>query len=167
MKYFAICAALCGLLLFAASPALSKLVGSSAPQSSGAIQNEPVVVYSLTGGTLIGTLHRQLIVYNSGFVTIAKLDQPVFPVPGVDMDVETASIGSDGAYKLLLELVQAGAAQVSDQTIPFSDTPLKTLTVLEGRTLALSRTFSWYGGAEWAAVDQTIDTFIASTFPGF
>lgn len=160
------------LLLLACLPAgafplVSAWSPTPAVQSSGPIANEPVVVYSLSGGTLTGTLHRQLTVYNSGFVTLAKLDQPVFPTPGEVQEVRTAQVGPEGATQLLIDLVQAGAVQLEDQPFPVSDTPLKTLTVLEGKTFALSRTFSWRIGGDYLGVDEVLGTFIEKIFPGF
>ena len=46
--------------------------GTVVVPSLGEIVNEPVLVFSLTGGTLTGTVHAQLAVYNSGFATLAE-----------------------------------------------------------------------------------------------
>ena len=169
MRRFALPALLVGTLVLAGPvhSALLKGPAAPAPAQSGVIQWEPVVVYNLTGGTLTGTLHRQLTVYNNGFATIAQFDMPVFPTPGEIKDVATTSVGSDAAFQLLIDLVVAGAGTLPDQQIPFSDTPLKTLTVLQGQQLALSRTISWYGGFGYTDLDIVVNTFIADNFPGF
>lgn len=131
------------------------------------IVNEPVVVYSINGGTLIGTVHRQLTVYNSGFATIAKMDSSVFPAPGELVDVQTANIGPDRASHLLFTLLRAGAAELPDQKLIVNDVPLKTLTVMRGRPTTIANTFSyWLGFGAHASVDKVITDFINETFPG-
>ena len=127
--------------------------------------NEPVVMFSITGGTLTGSIHRQLSVYNNGFATIAKLDDG--PIFGLSEDVDTAGVGPAAANQFLLDLVAAGAVSLPDQQIFISDVPLNTLTILEGKQLALSRTFSYFGGGQYNNVQQIIDTFIQTHFPGF
>ena len=167
MKRLALSLVALAAVPFAVAPIVSAWSAAPVPQSSGVIQNEPVVVYNVTGGTLTGLIHRQLTVYNSGFVTIAKLDEPVFPQPAEIQEVRTAQVGPQAATQLLISLVQAGAVQLEDQSFPVSDVPLKTLTILEGKTFALSRTFSWYVGGDYAVVDQALNKFIGDTFPGF
>ncbi len=138
-----------------------------APAPTTITQNEPMVIYSVTGGTLTGGVHRQLTVYNNGFATIAKLDTPVFPTPGTFKDVETTSVGATAALQLLIDLVNAGAATLPEQQFILPDVPLTTLTVLEGREIGLSRTISFSGGPPYSAMQQVIDRFVNATFPGF
>ena len=141
--------------------------GAAPAASAAAIQNEPLVVYSVNGGTLSGLIHRQLTVYNSGFATIAKADQIVFPTPGEAIDVQTASVGAAAARKLLGDLVDAGAVTLPDQQVPVPDVPLTTLTIAEGKEIALSRTFSYYVGPPYSGVSQVINRFITANFPAF
>lgn len=146
--------------------------GPSAPTSAAVpaathIVNEPIVLYSLSGSTLAGLVHRQLTVYNGGFVTIAQQDSIVI-FGSESEDVATASVTPQEASQLLRDLLLAGAATLGDQDITVSDVPLNTLTVLEGDTDARSHTFSyWLPIEQYAQVGQVIDGFIQSTFPGF
>lgn len=138
----------------------------TAPASQ--IVHEPVVVFNVTGATLAGTVHRQLTVYNNGFVTISKLDNQVFPAQQRVVDVQTAGIGGERAFNLVLRLVQNGAGTLRDQPLVVSDVPLNTLTVLEGKEVAASRTFSWWVGiGEYSGVQRVINDFIQAHFPGF
>ena len=45
------------------------------------ISRNPVLIYDVTGGTLIGLVHRNLVVYDDGTATISKRDETVFPAP--------------------------------------------------------------------------------------
>ena len=138
--------------------------GPAAPLAAGNT-TAPVVVYSLRGGTLLGTVHTQLTVYNNGFATIAKMDDSV--IFGQVEDVASAGVGPAAANKLLLDLVQNGAVTLPDQNTIIFDTPLTTLTILEGKQLGLSRTFSYFFGPEYSGVNQVIVDFIQTHFPGF
>ena len=78
-----------------------------------------------------------------------------------------ASIGPQAALQLLIDLVVAGAATLPDQRFVIPDVPLNTLTILEGKELALSRTFSYSIGGKYTGVSTVINSFVQNTFPGF
>ena len=155
------------VVLFAgAVPPGSTSESKAAPANT--IVNEPLVVFSVSGGTLTGTVHRQLTVYNNGFVTISKLDHQYFPTEQEIVDVKTTSIGTERAYNLVLRLVRSGAGVLPDQPIFVSDVPLNTLTVLDGKEVAVARTFSWWLGiGEYSGVQRVINEFVQANFPGF
>ena len=133
--------------------------------ATGVHVNEPMVVFDVTGPTFAGEIHRHLAVYNNGFVTIAKRDNN--PFGNLVIDVRTANVGPDGALTLLTDLVLAGAVSLPDQDVGAADIPLTTLTLLEGKQLALSRTFSYFDGGPYTGVSSVMSTFISQTFPGF
>ena len=153
-------------VLVAATPNDHALPTSPA-EIPNSIINEPMVSFSIAGSTLTGTVHRQLTVYNSGFVTISKFDNQVFPTQGITKDVQTASVSQEDALLLLIRLAQAGALTLPDQPGFVNDVPLSTLTLLEGKELALSRTISWWVDPSYSGIQSVLDDFIASTFPGF
>lgn len=135
----------------------------SVADAPGAVAHEPVLLYSLAGGTLTGTLHTQLAVYSSGFATIARFDEAFAPPLGEYKAVETTYLDARDIRELDRALEAAGAPTLIDQQ-PFSvDSPLSTVTVFQG---GRANTFS-YGPSEGAfeAVDQAVERFIATHFP--
>jgi len=127
------------------------------------IINEPVLVFSLTGGTLTGTLHTQLAVYNSGFATLAEKNDTVFPAPGEFIDVQTTYLDQRDIRKLRGELKAAGSFNLGDQQLVLADIPLSTITVLEGQ---MANTFSyWTSSGAYSAPAGVIGDFIATHFP--
>ena len=139
---------------------------TGAAASAGVHAIEPVVIFDTTGSAFAGSIHEHLTVYNSGFVTISKRNDN--PFGNLDIDVQTANVGSAVAMKLLIDLVAAGAVTLPDQNVSAADIPLKTLTILEGKELALSRTFSYWDGIDqYGAVATVLNEFITDTFPGF
>lgn len=168
LRFGLVALAVGAVVLFVGAGPVQPAPSASATAPANTIVNEPVVVFQVNGSTQTGTVHRQLSVYNNGFVTIAKLDHQVFPVNQEIKDVQTANVGSEAAFQLLLRLVQAGAAELPDQPLVASDIPLNTLTVLQGKELALSRTFSWWVGiGGYAGVQQVVNDFVQTHFPGF
>ena len=137
--------------------------GTVVVPSLGEIVNEPVLVFSLTGGTLTGTVHAQLAVYNSGFATLAEKSDVVFPNPGEHIDVQTTYLDQRDIRKLRGELKAAGSFDLGDQQLVLSDIPLSTITVLEGPK---ANTFSYFASTgAYEAPALVVDDFIATHFP--
>ncbi|MEM7305820.1 MAG: hypothetical protein AAF682_04085 [Planctomycetota bacterium] len=143
----------------------SQPAGAGGAPAVGGITNEPMVVFDVTGPTFAGSIHEHLAVYNNGFVTISKRNDN--PFGNLDVDVQTANVGADGALKLLLDLIGSGAVTLPDQSGTASDIPLTTLTIAEGQEIALSRTFSYWSAPQYNGVAGVMNDFISTTFPGF
>ena len=133
------------------------------------ISRNPVLIYDVTGGTLIGLVHRNLVVYDDGTATISKRDETVFPAPGtIDEDVAIVSVGQPAVRSLVSELFDEGAGTLCDQSNFFLDVPLTTVTFLRGRGDQRAHTFSYLGGGgDYAGVQGAISDFINTYFPGF
>lgn len=139
-----------------------------APPTVGAIKQEPILLYDVTGSTLAGTIHVQLSVYNNGLASASKLNQLVFPSPGVDVDVDLAHITPQELNKLRRDLAAAGAFTNVDQNIWVSDVPTTTVTVFRGNTDADAHTYSYLiGSGPQADVQDVINEFMALHFPTY
>jgi hypothetical protein len=152
-----------GLTLAVGAQAQATVEGPGSPTAlsdCGSFQkNEPIVVWDVTGATLMGSVHASLVVYNSGVASVASARTG---------DVRTAFVGQLVAGRLHEDLVHAGAAALCDQSVVTSDVPLTTLTVLGDGTDVRAHSFSyWSAEAEYAAVQATIDDFLATHFSGF
>ena len=92
MLRFVFFAGLASVAYFASSSAATPQGASGGAVISMAdeIPNEPVMLYSLAGSTLAGTLHTQLAVYSSGFATIATQNETLIPSQQDFEDVATA-----------------------------------------------------------------------------
>lgn len=135
------------------------------------IKNEPILSFTVSGGTLAGTVNTQLTVYNSGLATISRYNENYLgqgPLPLVDKDVDVASIDAKSIRGLQRSLLAAGAFSLPDSQPLFFDIPLSTLTVLGGATDAQSHTYSYYGAiGAYEAPAKVISTFVDAHFPGF
>ncbi|MDF1800085.1 MAG: hypothetical protein P1V81_12980 [Planctomycetota bacterium] len=158
-----------GLLLFSSA-------GPAAPQDGpqviatvgGPIKFEPVLIHDVVGGTLTGAVHTHLTVYNNGFMTVAKFHDVVFPAPGTDKDVATASLSPAEVQQLQADLRASGAFGLPDQEATGADIPLTTMTVFRGATDAKAHTFSYLmGTSPYAAAQDVVDQLMADHFPGF
>lgn len=167
MIRLALCATLAAGALFAfAAPSAQSQDEIIAPPF-GAISNEPVVVYQVSGGTLTGTQFLSLVIYDSGFASVAINNQAVFPVPGTTIDVQTKSVGPAAVQRLMRSLTTAGAFELPDQPLAVSDVPLNTLTVLDGGADAKAHTFSyWLTSGDYAPIGAALDKFLSTNFPG-
>ncbi|QDU66149.1 hypothetical protein [Engelhardtia mirabilis] len=119
------------VLLWSWHPSSAASVPADTAVPAGLLVNEPVVVYDVTGLVFAGSVHQHLTAYNSGFVTIAKRDDN--PFGNLDVDVQTANIGSRAAKQPLVDLIVAGASSLPDQDAGAADIPLETLTLAEGK----------------------------------
>lgn len=130
------------------------------------IPNEPVMLYSLAGNTLLGALHTQLAVYSSGFATIATQNESFNPAQQDYMDVATAYLDVRDVRELREQLKASGAHALPDQKLFASDIPLNTLTVFSGTSLAHTYSY-WIGTNQYEAANKVVQDFIDQHFPTF
>lgn len=123
--------------------------------------HEPLVVYEVTGGTLVGPVDSLLVVYADG---LARYSSSLGPGPGFAL---TAYVSPSVASQLHATLIGAGALRQCDLPSLTNDVPLSTLTVLRGASLALGNSFSWFLPEDGVVtMEGALATFIAATFPG-
>jgi hypothetical protein len=126
------------------------------------IPHEPVLVYEITGGTLLGPVDRTLVVYGDGTTRLTDLSDPARP------RARRCIADPEAVESLALRLERYGAMLECDAPGLVMDAPLHTLTLLVGGTEARARTFSWWvpEGAS-GAIEHQLDAFVAETFPRF
>jgi hypothetical protein len=117
-------------------------------------------VHEVSGGTLSGSVDSLLVVYSDG---TARLSSALGG--SGNGSSQTAFVGA-AARVLQRELVAAGALDQCDQETFVSDTPLSTLTVFGGRSLARSSSFSWFSAdsPRLAAIESLLAAFAAAHF---
>ena len=144
---------------------------------------EPIVMLNVSGSTLLGPVQYNLIVYSNGQTMFIRSEgfptggggdsgldgsdpqQLLSPVP-VAL-VQNLMLSEIEVDQLVADLRRAGAQTLCDQEVQVTDVPLQTLTILEARADAVAHTFSYWGGVgDYADVAQTVDSFIATYFPG-
>lgn len=148
--------------------AASLMVGSNqAPQSQtwlemeskATIRREPVVIFDVSGGTLLGPVAEHLAVYDDGFASYSQsspLDNP---------SVETRMLSPTAIQQLVLDLNAAGAHTLGDQTTTVTDVPLTTVTVFRGGADARAHTFSyWLGSNAYSATQGVLADLIETEF---
>jgi hypothetical protein len=162
MRQFALYALLAGV----SATALYLTTGdgqAAAPDDCREYQtHEPVLIYDVTGSTLLGPIHAHFTLYNDGFATYSS----VSGYPTSVGDAWTASVTQLQIKVLLSELEDADVFQLCDQPMWVSDVPLKTITILDGGSDAYAHTFNyWLGHDKYAAPDAAIGSFIDSLAP--
>lgn len=156
------------LMLSTAGPATSQDGPPTVVTAGGPTKFEPVLIYDVVGGTLTGSVHTHLTVYNNGFMTVAKLNDLVFPGPETDKDVATGSLNPVELQQLQADLRGSGAHALLDQKATGADIPLTTMTVFRGGTDAQAHTFSFIlGSGPYDAPQTVVDGLMADHFPGF
>lgn len=144
--------------VFAAAPA-----PIAAPPCNETYVRDPLIVYSLTQGTLVAPIDEQLTVDAAGTARLARSTPD-----GVGSKSVAVSIGAAAAADLQHALAQAGAGVLCDGGPAPIPTPLRSLTILRPGTDTRAHNVSWLvPGPEHAPVEMLLDTFIATTFPGF
>lgn len=125
--------------------------------------HEPMLVYDVAGSTLSGPTYLHLAVYDDGHALISATTDTGDPGRAA-----TAVLARTEVQALRTALAAQGAWTQCDDTAQVSDVPLRTVTVLEGTTRAVARTFSYsVPNPSQAAIEQRIATLIATKFPGF
>ncbi len=129
---------------------------------------EPILVFDVSGSSLLGPLHSRLSVYNDGLATVSRWsDNVVFG--GEDGDAAINYVGSEAVDSLRKQLSAAGAFSLTDQLLIVADLPLSTVTFFrKPGTRSVANTYSyWVGTGEYGAVNTVIANFIDAHFPGF
>jgi hypothetical protein len=126
------------------------------------IAHEPLLVYEVTGGTLVGPYDLQLTVYADGLARLASATQTKLG------RTVLRDVGPDAAHQLATELARAGAFFGGDQTQIVTDMPLSTLTILQGAPDSRAHTYSWWvpEGSNQTA-PALLQSFIADNFADF
>lgn len=126
------------------------------------IQHEPLLVYEVTGSTLIGPVDSQLVVYSDGAVRIVDIANT--EAPRAERGVVDPAVVSD----LMRDLERFGGRLECDATGQATDIPMHTLTMLRVGTDARGHTYSWWipEGAS-GAIEERIELFVAEALPRF
>lgn len=153
-----------GVLAVSLVPALADRPQPSLTPAIGFCENtiphEPVLVYELTGSTLVAQIDRTLYVYADGSLKLAEAEADSL---GRSL---RAMADPKEVMALQLTLVQYGALNLCDDTRRVTDVPLNTLTMFRGGPDATAHTFSyWIGDGDYAGVDGVIQQFIVDKFP--
>lgn len=125
-----------------------------------ATDRQPVLVYDVSGGTLLGPVQSTVVVWSSGAVTYSRQD------PFSEPAVGTMTLAPAALEGLLQSLEDAGTGALQDQWPQVADLPLNTVTVLGPTTSTVAHTFSyWTGVGKYAAVDAVLDRLTAEIEP--
>jgi len=132
------------------------------PTPDNPIAHEPLLVYEVTGGTLLGPYDLELTVYADGLARLASATQTKLG------RTVTRSVGPEAAHQLATELARVGAFFGGDQTQIVTDMPLSTLTILQGAPDSRAHTYSWWlpEGSNQTA-PALLQSFIADNFADF
>jgi hypothetical protein len=172
------------LLVIIPTMALAQTGGGSG--GSGGISNftlnnpQPVLIYTVWGGTVAGTNASTLVVYDNGLAIWAQSDAGSLSSgssgigTGSGNNVQVIQITSTQINDLRTQLRRAGAfRQHANNSSPTSlDTPLTTITVFSnpgnGRnTASLAQTFSFYEGQGTRAnINNIFTDFFNNNFNG-
>lgn len=130
------------------------------------INPQPVLIYTVTGGTIAGEVLEMVVVYDDGFAIRSES-------AGGDSSVQTAQLSAQEINTLLNDLQRAGALRgnaFADRDNQPADVPLTTVTVLfnpghRNRVRSLAQTFSYFAGVGTRGrVNSVLTDFINSTF---
>lgn len=131
---------------------------------------QPVLIYTVSGGTIAGETLQTLIVYDNGLAVWSTLEGGA----GGTCDIQTAQISQQEINMLLRDLRRAGALRGNLQVGPSEpepDVPLTTVTIFfnpggagtPGRTLA--QTFSFFSPAGTRArINDVLSNFLNDHF---
>ncbi len=173
---------LCGALI--ASVGLASLMAHSeatqvkeatwaaAPERAGTppilldyIPKDPLVIYNLSGATLLGEVHQQLTVYSDGTATCSEID----PMGNPAGSAQRKALPVSALQWLLDELILYRAHVLDDDTNFAFDVPLATVTMMfkQRNGTTVGHSFSYYpvvAGEEAAKVEGIVRAFIAEHF---
>lgn len=128
------------------------------------IAREPVLIFDQTGGTLVGPVHQNLIVYSDGLMAYSLANNVVIPGGGEFIDARIAF--HPDVDQLIKDLGAAGAGTLQDGGFFVVDAPVNTVSFFRSPgTNARGNTFSYFGGTEYAATSEIIFDTINSFFP--
>lgn len=140
------------------SSSISLTSALSIPVISGfPIKQEPVLMYNVTGGSLGGPIHRSMVVYNNGVVSVAT--DTAF-LGNETIEAYSTFVDPSIVRALSSDLAAAGAGSLLDNPAIVLDVPLTTVTYFRGTTNAKAHTFSYLGGGQgYSNVTSIISTF--------
>jgi len=129
---------------------------------ANAIVHEPLLVYEVRGGTLVGPVDLHLVVYSDGAARIVDVSDAEFPRAAV------AHTDPDAVSDLLRDLERVGGMLGCDELGMVTDVPLHTLTMLKPGTDARAHTFSWWLPENTNGIlEYRIEQYAAEAFPDF
>jgi hypothetical protein len=144
------------------------LPGLAEAQRGTQFNPQPLLLVTVSGGTIAGEILETLTVYDNGLAIRSVLDET-----GTS-DIQKAEISRAEIDALIRDLRRAGTFRqhsraTADDQIP--DTPLTTVTVFLGNAVsgnrALAHTFSFFAPeGNRARVMNVITEFINNTFGG-
>lgn len=152
---------------------------------------QPVLIYTVWGGTVAGDNASTLVVYNNGLAVWAQSDAGSLTSgdsssgTGTGNNVQVIQITSSDINNLMTQLRQAGAfrQRANNGSAQSSDTPLTTVTVFtnpgggngnsRGNNTSLAQTFSFYEttgngstGLSRTRINDIFTTFFNNNFTG-
>jgi len=129
---------------------------------ANAIVHEPLLVYEVRGGTLLGPVDLHLVVYSSGAARIVDVSDADFPRAAI------ADTDPDEVHDLIRDLERVGGMLACDSSGMVTDVPLRTLTLLKPGTDARAHTYSWWLPENAnGVIELRIEQFIEELFPQF
>jgi hypothetical protein len=158
------------LVLLVPGMALAQDDGGNQGNNRRQFNPQPLLIYTVSGGTIAGETLQTLIVYDNGLAVWSNLEGG----NGGDCNVQTAQISTQDLNALMRDLRRAGANRGNLQAGPSEqepDVPLTTVTVFfnpggvgsGGRTLA--QTFSFFSPqGTRARINDIISNFLNNNF---
>ena len=133
--------------------------GQLTPTAKNRIDREPVVMFDVNGGTLLGPVFEHLAVYSDGSASYTSFSSLAAA------SVEGTTVSADDLNRLVQDLEAAGARTLLDQQMTVTDVPLTTVTLFRGSTDAQAHSFSYWIGADvYDTTDDVLSEFIATHF---
>ena len=112
--------------LLCAAPPAALAQGGGVVATPPPIEMDPVLIYDVTGGTLLGPIHLQLNVFSNGHASLAFGPGNV---GDIGPSVQTAGVGPDEARALQIDLIRAGALRIEVPGSFCLDVPRTSVTV--------------------------------------
>jgi hypothetical protein len=123
------------------------------------ILHEPVLVYQITGSTLLGATDLELIVNSNGIVRLSS---------AIRGRSQMAFLGVTTTNALVRRLAAAGGSTLCDQDVHYSDLPVHTLTLVREGFDDEAHSVSWFAAeGPMVAIQMELQTLIVELFPEF
>jgi len=144
-------------------------IGPATQPCQNTLDQEPLVMFDVTGYSLTGIIHEHLCVYDNGVVTISRVSggTPLFPLTNA---ADVAFVTPTQARNLHKSLIQGGVLRACDEPLAVADLPMTTVTLFRsGRTDDRVHTFSYWlpTTVESQNAANLITAFRNGTFPNF
>ena len=125
------------------------------------INRQPVLLYELSGITLLGPVTQTVVAYSSGDITMSQMIGHSNPPSVIRAQMSVVSLES-----FLVAMYGAGVAGLQDQEFSVTDAPLRTVTVLSPGTDAIAHSFSYYiPDGDYAGVSELLRRFVEELAP--